>query len=300
MAKLLKLFFTSVISAIFIFQNAAAAQTISYNDYVVQEYSKALVSGMKYKDVFGKIKVNGPRDKELLKNILETYGEKQVPVPVVNGNVLTFTYDDTKLEVEFVDYLHEKIKVNGYEADFSKYKSLSEKIEYAARVLKKKKQYSYFGIKNSLLMSLFQVNEAVAIAPLLIYGGILLVNSVAWGRVVYVWNNNGKLDVYDQMIAGIVTEANKCKKINIDLGSFDDVTSSDFSCERINEFKIKIGDQECFTTANHASHTLTDSMKACCAKNKKECTQKYEKSFSLPVSDAPSATSGSGSVYRSN
>lgn len=294
--KTLNIYFTIFLAAIFSFQTtwAVSAPTLSYNDQAMQDYVKALNSGMKFKDVYGKIKVSKPKDQEVLKNILDSYGEAQIPVPKVDGNVMTFTDGKLTVQVEFTDFFHEKMKVNGYEADFSKYKTLSEKMAYATRLIDGNRHASLLEMKHPLI-SLLQLRDANA-SGLLILGAVVLVAAVAWGRVVYLLKNNGKLDAYDQMTTGIVTEANKCIR-EAGADSFSSLTVN-FSCDTRTDAMIKIDDKVCFSAANQPNHTLADSMRACCQKDKKKCDEKFTKAF--PVAPAGGSSAPSGTIYRTN
>lgn len=144
-------------------------------------------------------------------------------------------------------------------------------------------------------MRLFQLNEAKAVVPILV-GAILLVGSIAWGRVFYLLKNNGKLDAYDQMLASIVNEANKCIR-ETGADSFSSVTVN-FSCDKRTDSIVKIDDKVCFSAANKPNHTLSDSMRACCEKDKNKCDEKFTKAF--PPASAAGNSAPSGTIYRTN
>lgn len=276
--------------------NGETTENMSPNDYRTQQYVDALKQGMKFKDLWSQVIVKSQADVDIKKGILENYGEQNMPIPTVKGNELTFTDGKDKLVIEPVDFINQKFKINGYLADFRPHRTLSEKLAYANRVLKSNKKISLLNFKfeNSLLLLLKPSDaEAILFVPALIYGGLGVINAVAWGSVVNSLSKNGKPDAFSSLVIEMQNEINKCKKKD-GIESFKDAKVR-FSCDDINDAQLVVNDVDCFVAKEKKNHTLYDTMKTCCKKSRTTCEERFNSSFPELPSEDPGAKEG----YRS-
>ena len=303
MHKQLKAFFKIFIAIMFFWQSTVVAQTpqsaakISFNDVLVEQYVKDLNSGIKYKDIYGKFNVKSPQDKALVKNILDQHGEAFLPVPKVNANVLTFNYEKTKVDIEFIDFLNEKLKINGYEADLKKFTTLTEKIEYTKRILKKTKTQASLQFKNPLLILLYPNQAEAELITLIVLISCVAANAVAWGWSYKQMHPNNK--PFINLAENIMDQVKRCIEKQ-DLETLTAQIESEFSCKK-DVFTVKVNGQECYSREKEPKSSLTLAMKKCCSEDVENCESTFKSSFpKAEKSKIERTPDKKGNTYRAN
>jgi hypothetical protein len=131
-----------------------------FESKMAEAIAKNLSEAKSVPDVF-KINLLKKQDHEYVKNLKMTLSGKAVPkVTFKKPKSIVFSQGEHSVEVEFVSIVEKKVRINGYLADFSPYKTLSEQHRYAERILKTNSKK-----KTALLFNFFFLPEANALFP---------------------------------------------------------------------------------------------------------------------------------------
>lgn len=269
-----------------------------YEQYAAQYATQKLTGAKNLAEALPATYQVGAKDQQKIKEVATGDLAWSTLKVVAKDRVVTLSSGNEKVEIEFVDSLNGIYKVNGYEANLAKFKSLSDKVNYLERVLSRKGAMQF----NQILLKSILGQDAKAFVPLLIWGGVAL---ASWGTAAY------------QACKTELICKNEEAKIHSSIGSFArfvelNGTTSDYSvdinCRGSGTMRIRDGNGDVIYDTNSTSSTETNretgnssyttlamEVRGCCAVNRNKCEKAVREYFKNLRKDVNGNT-GTGSA----